>query len=68
VPEASANANSEQFIQADVSTREGADHVIKTVFDRMGGLDILINSVGDHPLLVVVLLALTDEVWQQESS
>src|SRR2546422_7015617 len=36
----------EQFIQADVSTRAGADHVIKTTFDRLGGLDILIKSVG----------------------
>ncbi|PYJ92083.1 MAG: short-chain dehydrogenase, partial [Verrucomicrobia bacterium] len=31
--------NPEQFIQADVSTRAGADHVIKTTFDRLGGLD-----------------------------
>jgi len=61
-----ANANSEQFIQADVSTREGADHVIKTVFDRMGGLDILINSVGGSSAPGGGVLALTDEVWQQE--
>src|ERR1043166_5742539 len=41
-----AGGNSERFIQADVSTRAGADHIIKTTFDRLGGLDILINSVG----------------------
>ena len=34
------------FIQADLSTREGCDHVIKTTLDRHGGLDILVNSVG----------------------
>jgi len=51
--------NPEQFIQADVSTRAGADHVIKTTFDRLGGLDILINSVGGSS-------ALTDDIWQQE--
>src|SRR2546427_7379433 len=38
--------NAEQFIQADGSTRAGADHIIKTTFDRLGGLDILINSLG----------------------
>src|SRR5262245_32651216 len=38
--------NPEQFIEADVSTRAGADDIIKTTFDRLGGLDVLINSVG----------------------
>src|SRR4029434_3139673 len=36
----------QQFIQADVSTRAGADHVIKAIFDRLGGLDIFINGAG----------------------
>ena len=59
-------ANSEQFIQADVSTRAGADHIIKTTFDRLGGLDILINSVGGSSAPGGGVLALTDEIWQQE--
>jgi len=42
----SAGDSSDHFIQADVSTREGADRVIKTTLDRLGGLDILVNSVG----------------------
>jgi len=58
--------NPEQFIQADVSTREGADHVIKTALDRLGGLDILINSVGGSSAPGGGALALTDEIWQQE--
>src|SRR5215471_19764650 len=41
-----ADGNDEQFIQADVSTPAGADHVIKTTRERLGGLDILINSLG----------------------
>jgi NAD(P)-dependent dehydrogenase (short-subunit alcohol dehydrogenase family) len=40
-----ADANSEQFIQSDVTTRAGADHVVKTILDRLSGLDILINSL-----------------------
>jgi NAD(P)-dependent dehydrogenase (short-subunit alcohol dehydrogenase family) len=61
-----ASANPEQFIQADVSTRAGADHIIKTIFDRLGGLDILINSVGGSSAPGGGVLALTDEIWQQE--
>ena len=34
------------FIKADVSSRAGADEVIRAVFDQCGGLDILINSLG----------------------
>jgi NAD(P)-dependent dehydrogenase (short-subunit alcohol dehydrogenase family) len=61
-----ANANSEQFIQSDVSTRAGADHVVKTIHDRLGGLDILINALGGSSAPGGGVLALTDEVWQQE--
>jgi NAD(P)-dependent dehydrogenase (short-subunit alcohol dehydrogenase family) len=56
----------EQFIQADVSTRAGADHVIKTTIDRLGGLDILINSVGGSSAPGGGALALTDDIWQHE--
>jgi NAD(P)-dependent dehydrogenase (short-subunit alcohol dehydrogenase family) len=58
--------NPKQFIQADVSTRAGADHIIKTTFDRLGGLDILINSVGGSSAPGGGVLALTDDIWQQE--
>jgi NAD(P)-dependent dehydrogenase (short-subunit alcohol dehydrogenase family) len=55
-----------QFIQADVSTRAGADRVIKATLDLFGGLDILINSVGGSSAPSGGALALTDEIWQQE--
>src|SRR2546426_6525554 len=61
-----AGGNFEQFIQADVSTRAGADVIIKKTFDRLGGLDILINSVGGSGAPDGGVLALTDDVWQQE--
>src|SRR6201988_2086508 len=61
-----AGGNSEQFIQADVTTRSGADYIIKTTFDRLGGLDILINSVGGSSAPGGGVLALTDADWQQE--
>jgi NAD(P)-dependent dehydrogenase (short-subunit alcohol dehydrogenase family) len=58
--------NHERFIQADIGTRAGADHIIKTTFDRLGGLDILINSVGGSSAPGGGVLALTDDIWQQE--
>jgi NAD(P)-dependent dehydrogenase (short-subunit alcohol dehydrogenase family) len=61
-----AGGNPERFIQADVSTRTGADHTIKKTLDRLGSLDILINSVGGSSAPGGGVLALTDEVWQQE--
>jgi NAD(P)-dependent dehydrogenase (short-subunit alcohol dehydrogenase family) len=61
-----ADGNPEQFIQADVSTRAGANHIIKTTFDRIGGLDILINSAGGSSAPGGGVLALTDAEWQQE--
>src|SRR6202049_1689244 len=36
--------SSDHFIQADVTTRAGVDRVIQATLDRLGGLDILINS------------------------
>ena len=58
--------NPEQFIEADGSTRPGADHVIKTTFDRLGGLDILINNLGGSSAPGGGFLALTDDRWQLE--
>lgn len=55
-----------QFIQADGSTRKGADNIVKATLDRLGGLDILINSVGGSSAPGGGVLALTDDIWQQE--
>jgi len=61
-----ADGGTQQFIQADVSTRGGTDHVIKTTFDMLGGLDILINGAGGSSAPGGGALALNDDVWQQE--
>src|SRR5947209_11634429 len=60
-----ADSSSDQFIKADVSTREGCDRVIKAALDRFGGLDILINSVGGSTAPSGGTLVLTDDLWQQ---
>src|SRR5207247_6200195 len=34
------------FVQADISTRDGVDKVVREVLARLGGVDILVNNVG----------------------
>ena len=51
------------FIQADVSTAEGAARIIRETLDHLGGVDGLVNVVGDTSPKGV--LDLSDEDWQQ---
>ncbi|SRR6266540_5467413 len=60
-----AGGTSERFVRADVSTREGVDQVVKTMMDRLGGLDILIHNVGGSAAQGGGALALSDDDWQQ---
>jgi NAD(P)-dependent dehydrogenase (short-subunit alcohol dehydrogenase family) len=54
----------ELFVQADISTRDGVDNVVRTVLGRLGGLDILVNNVGGSSAPSGGALALTDDDWQ----
>jgi NAD(P)-dependent dehydrogenase (short-subunit alcohol dehydrogenase family) len=60
-----AGGSSDHLIQADVSTRDGVEKVIKTTLDRLGGLDILINSVGGSTAPGGGVLGLTDDHWRE---
>jgi len=62
---APAGGTPERFVQADISTREGVDQVIKATLDRLGGLDVLINNVGGSSAPSGGVLALTDDDWQR---
>lgn len=62
----SVQAIGPELIQADGSTRSGADHIIKTVLGRFGELDILINCVGGSTSPAGGSQASTDDQWQQE--
>jgi NAD(P)-dependent dehydrogenase (short-subunit alcohol dehydrogenase family) len=53
-----------QFVQADVSTRQGIGQVVEAVMDRLGGLDILIHNVGGSAAPGGGALALSDDDWQ----
>lgn len=56
--------DADSFIQADVSTPDGAQKVIQTTLERLGGLDILVNCVGGSTAPAGGFLALTDEHWR----
>jgi len=54
----------ERFIQADISTPEGTEKVIRETLRQLGGVDILINNVGGSTAPAGGALALADEDWQ----
>ena len=53
------------FVQADISTRDGVETVIRAVQDAFGGIDILINNVGGSSAPGGGVLKLSDEDWQR---
>src|SRR5881409_3471031 len=61
---ASEGQAAELFVQADISTRDGVDKVIREVLARLGGVDILVNNVGGSSAPSGGVLALGDEDWQ----
>src|SRR5260221_4086759 len=52
------------FIQADVSTAEGAAKIVQETPARLGGVDVLVNVVGGSSSPPGGVLALSDEDWQ----
>ena len=54
------------FVQADLSTREGCDRVVQEVLSRLGGVDILVNSLGGSSAPSGGFAVLTDAEWLKE--
>src|SRR5215470_1270491 len=54
------------FVQADLSTPEGVARLAGEALDRLGGVDILINTVGGSSSPAGGVLAVTEEHWQQD--
>lgn len=53
------------FIQADLSTQGGCDHVIKETISRLGGIDFLVNVVGGSTAPSGGFAVLSDSEWHK---
>jgi NAD(P)-dependent dehydrogenase (short-subunit alcohol dehydrogenase family) len=53
------------FVEADLSTADGAETVVSAVRERLGGIDILVHNVGGSSAPGGGFAALTDDEWQQ---
>src|SRR4030095_4445511 len=54
------------FVQADISTRDGVDKVVREVLNQFGrGLDILIHNAGGSGAAGGGALVLSDADWQK---
>jgi NAD(P)-dependent dehydrogenase (short-subunit alcohol dehydrogenase family) len=52
------------YVQADVSTAEGADLVASAALAHLGGLDILVNNAGASKAFPGGIATIPDEEWQ----
>src|SRR5678815_511162 len=51
------------FVQADISTADGIEQIVRAVTEHIGGIDILIHNVGGSSARGGGALALTDDDW-----
>jgi len=56
----------ELFISADLSSADGARTVITAAFDRLGGVDILVNNFGGSAAPAGGFAALSEDDWLRE--
>src|SRR5258706_3565399 len=61
-PKENAGSN---FIQADVSTSEGRDKVVREFWNRFRGIDIRVHNVGASSAPSGGFITVTEELWQQ---
>jgi NAD(P)-dependent dehydrogenase (short-subunit alcohol dehydrogenase family) len=51
------------FIAGDTRTKEGAQKVAREAIEKLGGLDILVNSAGAARVILPSSAAISDEEW-----
>ena len=60
-----AERTQSHFVQADLSTSEGATKVIREILDRFKGIDVIVHNVGGSSAPSGGFMTVTDELWQQ---
>lgn len=66
IPPTEGNTTPVLMVQSDVSTADGVARLAQTALERLGGVDILINTVGGSSSPAGGILAVTDEHWQND--
>ncbi|GAA3354098.1 hypothetical protein GCM10017744_010450 [Streptomyces antimycoticus] len=56
----------DDFIGADLTTPHGAEHVVRETNRRLGGMDILVHTLGGSAAPAGGFEAMSEEIWQQE--
>ncbi|RKN04768.1 SDR family oxidoreductase [Streptomyces radicis] len=54
------------FVGGDISTAEGAADVVDAVLERLGGVDVLVTTVGGSDAPAGGFAALTEDIWLAE--
>lgn len=55
-----------EFVQADLTTAQGAETLVKAALERLGGVDILAHVIGGSSAPGGGFAALTDDIWLSE--
>jgi NAD(P)-dependent dehydrogenase (short-subunit alcohol dehydrogenase family) len=55
-----------EFVQADLTTAEGGETLVKAALERFGGIDILAHNLGGSAMPPGGFMALTDDIWLSE--
>jgi NAD(P)-dependent dehydrogenase (short-subunit alcohol dehydrogenase family) len=63
---AAGGTDADFFVVADVSAADGTETVLRAVAENLGGVDILINTVGHSSKVPGGILAMSDEDWQAD--
>ncbi|MBI0297560.1 SDR family oxidoreductase [Streptomyces sp. PRKS01-29] len=56
----------DDFVGADLTTPDGAEHLVREAKRRLGGTDILVHTLGGSAAPAGGFEALSEEIWQQE--
>lgn len=57
--------NAYYYIQADIGSKEGRLHIVRTIKETFGRVDLLVNNAGVAPSVRSDLLEMSEESWDR---